>query len=825
MTMLIDALRSLRRSKALTFAAVLCIALGSVATTGMATLVDATLLRPLPFPGADRLVRVWLAEAGGDSRMSLSIPEAQDLLASSPFEAVLITSRVRAVARLAGASERMRGEAVNDGYFETLGLRAAHGRLLEPSDHDPGAPSVMVISHGVWLRGFGGDASVVGRTFSTERASYTIVGVAPRRFTGTVEDDVVDFWIPLHQYEPSALLRDRGVRATWIIARLKDGSGIASVEPALHALSQAWRGTYPDTYRQRTLRIEPFGESWRARYRAGVAVLVAAAAALLAIAAINVGCLLFARVIDRRRELAVRAALGANPRHLALLLLVEAIVIVTTGGLVGAVVGPWVLDAFLALSPVALPAYLELEPKGWTYAAAFVAIAASSILAGVVPALAGRGVRPGEVMKDGGRGTVGRAVERRVGGALVAAEVALTLTLLVTGGLLLRAYERLSTIDVGYRREGVVRLAVTFSRADAGPPAARNELFGRLQRAIASYPGVSAVGLVSPTLPPWDSERSTVHYDGLDASESPDGVAVSVHQIDEGLLPTLGVAIVEGRNFGPADGPGAAAVAIVSRSLAERMGGPARAIGRDVVFPQSASPLEAAGPFRVVGVAADMAWDGLVEQDTRGYIRPGGATDPGAAQHDVFVPLARFPVMLLSIAASTAGDAGVLVDPLRRRIAEIAPTSAVHWTGTLIDELALEYAPSRFYAVLVAAFSGGALAVTSVGLFALLSHAAARRSGEMGVRLALGATPRQTAALLLRGSLAPIAAGAMLGSACAVWAGAALRGLLYDVGLFDPWAFAGALGVLAAVALLAGVVPARRVASVDPLTVLRADQT
>jgi ABC-type antimicrobial peptide transport system permease subunit len=194
-------------------------------------------------------------------------------------------------------------------------------------------------------------------------------------------------------------------------------------------------------------------------------------------------------------------------------------------------------------------------------------------------------------------------------------------------------------------------------------------------------------------------------------------------------------------------------------------------------------------------------------------------------RHDVFVPLARFPVTLLSIAASTPGHAGALVDPLRRRIAEIAPTSALHWTGTLVDEVALEYAPSRFYAVPVAAFSGGALRVTSVGLFALLSRAAARRSGEMGVRVALGATPRRTAVRLPRGSFAPIATGTALGSVGAGWAGAALRGLLYDVGLFDPWAFAGALGVLAAVALLAGAVPARRVAPVDPLMVLGSDQT
>ena len=823
-----DALRSLRRSRLLTLAAVTCIALGSVATTGMATLVDATLLRPLPCPDAGRLVRVWIDEAGVDNRVSLSIPEAKDLLAANPFETVLITSRVRAVGRLEDSAERLRGEAVNAGYFETLGLRAARGRLLEPSDHAPGAASVMVISYGVWLRGCAGGDDVVGRSFRTERASYTIVGVAPRRFSGTVEDDIVDFWIPLDQYEPSALLRDRGVRATWTIARLKAESTLSSTQPMLDAIGRDWRAAHPEMYRQRTLRVEPFGESWRGRYRTGVAVLVAAAAALLAIAAINVGCLLFARVLGRRRELAVRAALGADPWHLGLTLLVEAVTIVVTGGLLGALAGPWVLDAFLALSPVALPGYLDLQPQGWTYAGAFVTLAIASLVAGAVPALAGKRVQPGEVMKEGGRGTVGRATERRLGHVLIAAEVALTLTLLVTGGLLLRAYERLSTLDVGYRREGVVRLAMTLSRADAGAPAARHELLGRLRDAVGSYPGVASVGLVSPTLPPWDASRANIRYDGLDPVERPDGVAVSVHQIDPGLLPALGVAIAEGRNFSPADGPDSAPVAIVSRSFAALMGGPARALGRHVTFPDSSSPLDVAGRFRIVGVTADMAYDGLVEQDTRRYVTFGSGTDSHSARHDVFVPLSRVPVTLVSMAASTvldgpanAADAAALVEPLRRRISQIAPTSAVHWTGTMVEEVGLEYAPSRFCAVLVAAFSAGALAVTSLGLFALLSHAAVRRSAEMGVRLALGATPRQAALLLLRTGFAPIVTGALLGLVGALWAGAALRGLLYDVALFDAWAFGGALAVLAAVALIAGIVPARRVAAVDPLTVLR----
>jgi putative ABC transport system permease protein len=342
-----------------------------------------------------------------------------------------------------------------------------------------------------------------------------------------------------------------------------------------------------------------------------------------------------------------------------------------------------------------------------------------------------------------------------------------------------------------------------------------------VRSAIAAYPGVDRAGLVSLTLPQWDSSRMRVRYDGLDPS-APEGVEVGLHLADEGLLPTLGVPIVEGRNLASSDGLVAAPVAVVSRSLAELMGGVSRAIGRHVTFAGTA-PTEPVGAFRIVGVAGDVAYDGLVEQDTRRYISYGNAQDPRSARLDVYVPLARFPVNIVSIAAATSGDAASLLAPLRRTLAEVTPTSAVHWTSTMTDELGTEYAPSRFYALLVAAFSCSALAVTSLGLFALLSHAAARRSGEMGIRLALGATPRQVALLLLGGGFSPLIVGALLGIVGAGWAGAAMRGLLHDVGLFDLQAFAGALTVLIAVAVLAGAIPARRAASVDPLRIMTSE--
>ena len=819
-----NAMRSLWRAPGLGLAAIACIGLGTAATATVATLVSATLLRPVPFPDASRLVRIWLAEAGGNQRLELSIPDIADFSRMSSFDAFLGIARVRVVALLTHGAERLRGEGVTAGYFETLGLRASLGRLLLPSDHRADAPSVVVLSHGTWLRHYGSDPTVIGREFRTERATYTIVGVAQPGFAGTVESDIVEFFIPIEQYEPRALIASRNVQVTWVIARLKPGVTSAAAQAEAESIRRALAEQFPERYGAVHASVEPFGESWRQELRGGGGLLFGAAALLLIVAAINVGCLLLARVIDRRRELAICAALGADRRRLTLQLFTEALVLVAAGGAVGALAGPWVLDGFLAVSPVTLPPYLRLEADMVTVALAASTLAVAGLVTGTVPALIGRRVTPGDVLREGGRGTLGRGIERSWGALLIAGEAALTLMLLVAGGLLVRSYERLETLDMGFERDRIARLAVTLNRTDIGDRSRLPALYERLSRQLAAVPGVERIGLVSPTLPPWDADRARIRFDELDGAAYESGLEVGSHLVDEGLLPMLGVRILAGRNITAADTGESAPVAVVSRSIAARLGGIERALGREVVVLDEASMAGSpAGAFRVVGVAEDVAWDGLAEQDTRRFIHYADSGDPKAARYDVYLPLARFPQTIVSIGASTGSDPAALIDPLRKQIAEIAPASAVHWTSAMDDEVALEYAPTRFYTLLVAAFSSSALLLTSIGLFALLSHAAARRTSEMGLRLALGASRASTAGLLLRAGLLPLAAGVAGGLVGAVLVARAMGGLLYGIGNFDLPTFVAAVVALAGVALLAGLIPARRIARIDPFTALRID--
>ena len=812
-------LRGLVRTPALTIAATLCTAIGVAATTAVATLANSVLLRPVPFPDADRLVRVWLEEPGVDPRISLSIPESRDLQRLPVFDQAFATARVRVVGVHNDGAERLRGEGVDHGYFERLGLRPEIGRLLQAEDHRPAAAPVIVIGHGLWVRGFGARPSVVGSTLRTQRGAYTIVGVTPRAFLGTVEDDQVEFWMPIEHYEPTTMITDRNVRQTWFLGALRPGVTQADLEQVLATTTDDWKRHDASRYRNLRLRAEPFGDSWRAGLRRGTTMLGGAAILLLLIAALNVGCLLLARVLDRSREFALRQALGAGRGRLVRQLMAEALLMCAGGGLLGVVLGPPVLTALLSVAPIALPSYLTIAPDGRVAVVAVAVLLVAGLIAGTAPALVGSSLRGADALQASSRGVVGRARERKWIPMLISAEVSMTLVILFAGGLLVRSLDRLSSFDLGYARDGIARLAVTLSRDDAGPAEARSAVYDRLATALLETPGVSGAGLIAPTLPPYDPSRARIRFGGLDPAAAPDGLPAGLHRIDHRLLPVLGVPIVTGRNFHPRE---RADTVIVSRGLASRMGGEEAAIGQRL----RVSPIDHGDPegeFLVVGVAADVAFDGFTEQDTRRTIDYTSEIDPRAGRWDVYLPLDRFPGLTVSIAVATAGSAAVIIEPSRRSIVRVAPTSAIHWVGTMSADIALEYAPARFYGALVGAFSLSALLLTCVGLFALLWHTAATRTGEMGLRLALGARPAGVAWLIVASATRPLLLGATVGLLGALWAGEWLRGFLYGVPPLDPVSLAGATAVMVLGCLAASLLPARRAASVDPLTALKSE--
>jgi putative ABC transport system permease protein len=817
-----SAIRSLLRSPRLSLAAVLCVSLGAAATSSIATLVSAAVVQPLPFPSAERMVRVWFDDPGVNSRVSLSVPDVLDLSGLSCFDAVLGTARVRVVALLEGGAQRMRGEAVSPGYFQALGIQPARGRVFSADDDRADAARVVVLSHRTWVSRYGSRDDAIGEPFRTERAIYTIVGVAQPSFSGTVEDDVVEFWTPLAQIEPATDLTSRAERGSWAIGRLRNGTSADAAAGEVAALGRRLAQEHPDLYKRVRMRIEPMGENWRSGLRSGAWLLLAASLLLLGIAATNVAGLMTLRVIDRRHELAVRAALGAGHGHLARQLALETLLLVAAGGALGILVAPATLTAFLKLSPVELPSYLRLDPNGAVLAVSVAVLAIAGLAAALVPAAMGSRANPAEAIKEGGRGSMGSRSERRWGTWLACGEVALTVTLLVAGALLMRSWQRLRGVNLGYRSEGIARLALTVSRQDGRDAAAILALYERVRNTLQRYPGVEQVGLVAPTLPPWDAYRARIRYPGMDAAQAEDGREIGTHAADEGLLPMLGIPVLAGRNLQPSDGADSHVV-LVSRSLANRMGGVHAALERELTIVGSPDSGQPAGTFRIVGVVENAAYDGLVEQDTRRFIHYGESTDAHALEEDIYLSLAEYPSRVFSIGVYTRGSAAALLDPLKRELGKVAPTSPVHWTGTMTDGLALEYAPSRFYAALVAAFSVTALVLTGVGVFAVFSHGVSRRTAEIGMRMVLGAMPRDVVRLVLGHGLAPSVTGVLLGLGASLLLTRLMQGVLYGVSTTDAAAFLSATAIVLAIALAAGLLPARQAMRVDLMRALRRD--
>lgn len=802
--------------------AVTCIALGTAALSAVLALVNATLWEPLPFPDSQRLVRIWNAQAGGDPRIDLSMPEMAELAQSlRGVEAFAGAARSRIVARLPGGAERLRGEAIDTAYFELLGMQAGLGRLFSAEDYAADNPPTLLLSHAVWTSRYGADPGVIGQTLAAGDTAFRIVGVLPHGFDGTIENDVVDFWIPQAHYQPATLRQERGARLGWTLARLAPGISIEAFQAELDALQARRLADFPAQYAQLSLRTEPFGENWRAPLRRNAAMMMAAVFVLLAIAVSNVAALLLARALDRKRELALRSALGASRSRIAWALLVETGRLALLGGMIGALAAPFLLEALMTMAPLTLPGYLAMRFDGSTVLLVTAALGTAALTAALVPAWLGSRVAPQTVIASEGRSSAGSG-DRRVWNGLMSLQIALSFALLVAGALLLRSYAGLASVDLGFRTGNVLRLALSLAESDFGTPAQLAPLYRRLHDELAAQPGVLQAGLVAPTLPPWDADRPELRHASLQLADDEDGLRVGSHRVDDALLATLDIPLLAGRGIAAGDDVAAPRVAVVSAALAQRLGGAERAIGSEIELTDE-RPNRPDGRYRVVGVAGDVAWDGLAEQDTGRYIRYGANDDTRGARHDIYLALAQHATPVVSIAVHTALPPEQMIEPLRRVLSGIAPASALHWVSAMDDELAGEYAASRFYLTLILVFGLAALLLAAVGLFALLSHALLKRQHEIGIRLALGADTARLARLVLADSARLLTLGLGGGLMLSLAGSRLMESSLYGISAYDPLAWLVAAALIAVVAVLAHAWPLRRALAIPPTQALRAD--
>ena len=793
--------------------------MGVAASATALSLAWTVTLRPLPFPNGDRMVRVWLASAE-NPRLDMSIPDLHDIKASIPaFEQFEGTARVRLVALFGEGAARLRGEAVTPGYFNFLDVRSTLGRTFAAADHAPGAPGVALISHSTWRRFYGSDPQVIGRTLRSERATFEIIGVMPPDFTGSIENDIVEFWIPLSQYIPAPMAQSRMTRQSWAIGLLRPGSTIDEARVQLQRLGATLNGQHGTLYQGLTLGVEPFAENWRTGVRGSAILLLLAAIALLVIAVVNVTGISLARALDRRREFALRRALGADARRIAMLPFLDAAIASLVGGALGAAASPFLLELLLGVAPITLPSYLRPDVSGPIPLFIAAICALTAVASGLLPALEARKAGPASALNDGARGQVGGRHAARTGRILVTAQVALTTGLVVVVALLGRSFQSLNTVPLGYRTD-ITRLAVTASPSDlTGDPVAFR---AKLVNELRGQPGVRDVGLAWPTLPPWDPDRLTFTHTALGEVTPEHAPRTSVHAIDPRLLDVMGMKVVHGRGIEARDITAAAPVVLVSESLAERLGGNERVIGTDLVLTSEGASVPTRA--QIVGVVSDVEWDGFGSDDTGRMLR-WRTGDRSPQRYDAYYSIDQAPDAraLVSIAVHVTGDPAASIARLSRALGTVAPASAVHWASSMRDELAAEYRYTSFALYLASAFGVVALILAGIGIFATLSHNVAGRVPEYAIRLALGATPTKVRVGVLGSGLRLAFTGAVIGGVLAAVASRAIGQLLYGVSPADPLAYAAASVVLLAISLVACWLPARRAARVDPMKSLRGE--
>jgi predicted permease len=813
--------RTLRKQPGFTTVAVLSLAAGIGLNSTIFTMVDALLFRPLPFANADALVSVYTSDEGADPYGSTSYPDLLDWRAADlPFDGLVGHAMMFAAVGISGDNRLAFGEVVTTNYFDVLGVPLTRGRGFLPEEElRAGAAPVTVISDRLWRRDFGARSDVVGQTLTIRNRPYTVVGVAPAAFNGIMPGVVAELWVPISMVDdvepagqidvvPSATgttrLQQRGSRWLFVKGRVRKDVPLAAASEQLRTVMAGLEQVYPVSNRDRRAVITPAGS---VRFHPDVdrilkpvgLVLLASVCLVLLVACANLAGMLLARGAARTREMALRSALGADRGRLIRQMTVESLVLSGLGGLAGLLLSTWATSALAAMPlPIDIPISVAL-PADWRVVGFTGGLTVLTGLAfGVLPAL--RASRPDLVpaLKDeGALTTPGRRFGLRQG--LVVTQVAVSVVLLVGGLLLTRSLRAALETDPGFAPAGLV--TATFSLDLHGYEEGRaKQFFERAVERARQLPGVQSVAVVDrlPFSP--NVHTTTVVLDGRPDATPPQGLTVDTNSVTPEYFDTLGVPLIAGRRFDTRDTPDATRAAIVSEAFAAKYFPTGAVGGRLRMRDQSGVPVE------IIGV-------------TRDYNVRSVAEAPRPVVH--FARSQR-PSSAGSLLIRTASDPAQAALGVERELRALEPQLVFLELGPLDRLIAASLLPVSLGAALFGGLAGLAMLLAGLGLYGVIAFSVARRSREIGIRMALGSTRGLVLRQILREALVLVAAGTAVGAVLA-WRGTtALSSVLVGITASDPWSYVLAVGLLAVTAVAASIIPARRAASVDPLIALRA---
>jgi putative ABC transport system permease protein len=789
-------IRGLASRPVFTLTVILTLALGIGVATGVFSIVNGVLLRPLPYPDADRIVRVFEtapAAQGGELR-SIAIPTLADWREQvRQFDGLALYGPVTFDVAGDERPEQIEGAAASAAFFPILGVRPLLGRTFTADEERPGAPLVVVLGHGLWQRRFGSDSSLIGKTIRLDRKAFTVVGIMPPRFAYPAR---AELWATLaidDEYEARAARHMNG------LGRLKPGATLAAATDDLLAAQRQLSRVYPENYAERGVRLIPLAEHLVGNVRGTLSVLAGAVTLVLLVACVNVANLQVARGSARRREIAIRRALGASKVRVARQLLIEAMLLFTAAGACGVGVASVVIRVARSFAATMLPRADSVQLDGMVILFAVGVTLVSTIIFGLGPALHGAASMPAASLLDGARGSTSGRSTGRLRSVLIVTETALAAMLLVGAGLLVRSVGELNHVDAGLPTENLLTFRISLPQENGSTAVTPAAFFRDLGERLAALPGVASVAMAS-RLPLSGSDHSN-NFRLLDRRT---GATVEHSAQDRAVSPAyfaaLGIRIREGREFTDADGATAPPVAIVNASFALRYFPDGGAIGRRF------TPSRAGGAEReVIGVVADTRQFGL-----------DAATEP-----EFYIPHAQDPWPFLDVALRTGPPPFSVLPDVQNAIWSVdreLPLGGVRTMEQMIQEGG---ARRRVIAAVLAIFALSTYLLATIGLYGVIAYAVTQRTSEIGIRLALGAGQAGVRTAVIRHGVQLAAIGTIAGLAAAVPLTGALRGLLYGVSATDPATFLVVALLVPAIAFIASLIPARRAVRIDPASAMR----
>ncbi|HEU4431965.1 MAG TPA: ABC transporter permease [Pyrinomonadaceae bacterium] len=786
--------RNLLKRPGFTAIALIALALGIGANTAIFSLVNAVVLRPLPYPDPDRLVWAWGNIRNGGNRASVSPLDYLDYRnQNTTFEHLAATMQMPLNLTGSGDPERLMSSIVTGNFFQAFGVTPALGRGFSLDNEKPGSDQVVVLSYALWQRRFGGEPGIINQRILLDGKSYEVIGVMPKDLTFPQTSEL---WLPMN-FDGEPGMKVRKAHFLRPIGRLKPGVTLAQAQADTDAIAARLEQQFPESNLGWNLRLEPLRDRLIGSSKATLFILFGAVGFVLLIACANVANLLLVRATARQKEIALRTALGASRWRIVRQLLTESLLLALIGGVLGALIAAWGIDLLVTLSSDMSPPTADVKIDSTVLAFTLVTSVFTGLLFGVLPALRTAKLNLSDTLKEGGRSGGEGALRNRTRSLLVVFESAVAVVLLIGAGLLIRSLIALENTSPGFDANNVLTLRIDLPRAKYDTPAKSDVFFEQLERRLSGLPGVETVGLITELPLSGQANDTPFTVEGRPPVASDQQFGADFRRVNQNYFQALRIPLLRGRTLTDQDVRDGGKVIVVSQELVDTVFPNEDPLGKRLLTAISPQP------FEIVGVVGGIRHRALQFQPWSAIYIPTRQTG-------------RFNVTI-----RTQGDPMALVPAVRQEVSAIDPEQPISSLQPMSDLVALSTSTPRYRTSLLALFAAIAMILAATGIYGVMSYSVAQRTHEIGIRMALGARRADVLNLVVRQGMVLVLIGLGIGLIGAFGLTRVMASLLFGVTAKDPITFVFVAGLLAVVAFVACFIPARRATKVDPLTALR----